>query len=196
MPRKSDAKERMIGSAMKLQRMHGVAGTAFADVIAHSGAPRGSIYHHFPGGRAQLSEAATAYGAEWIAGELEEMLADGDLVEAFDAFVAMWTEIVLEEHLQAGCAVAAGALDPEPDSGARQAAAAGFRRWEELLVDACERQGLERDRAEGLAVTCISAIEGALILVRAEGDLRALELVAHHLRGLVAVEQAAAQTRA
>lgn len=193
MPRKSDAKQRMIGSAMKLQRMHGVAGTAFADVLAHSGAPRGSIYHHFPEGRAQLSEAATAYGAEWIAGELEDMLASGDLVEAFDDFVAMWTGIVREEQFQAGCAVAAGALDPEPGSGARRAAAAGFRRWEELLVDACVRQGLTPERARGLAVTCISAIEGALILVRAEGDMRALELVATHLRGLIAVEQAAAR---
>jgi AcrR family transcriptional regulator len=195
MPRRSDAKERMIRSAMKLQRMNGVSGTAFADVPAHSGAPRGSIYHHFPEGRAQLSEAATEYGAEWIAEELEELLADGDIVAAFDGFVELWTGIVLEEHFAAGCAVAAGAMDPDLDSGARTAAQAGFRRWETLLSEAFVRAGLQPDRAAARAVICIAAIEGALIMVRAEGSLRPLELVAEQLRTVLVAEQAAALTR-
>jgi AcrR family transcriptional regulator len=179
----------MIRSAMKLQRMHGVSGTAFADVLADSGAPRGSIYHHFPAGRGQLAEAATTYGAGWIAERLEEMLADGDPIAALDAFVAMWIGIVVEEDMQAGCAVAAGALDPAPDSAARKAARAGFRKWESLLVAAFARAGVQPGRAESLAVTCIAAVEGALILVRAEGELRPLELVAERLRELLEAER-------
>ncbi|WP_203217549.1 helix-turn-helix domain-containing protein [Nocardia arthritidis] len=53
----------MVLSAVQLFREHGYSGTGFRDVIAHSGAPRGSIYHHFPGGKAQLGqEAARAWG--------------------------------------------------------------------------------------------------------------------------------------
>ncbi|MDO8208867.1 TetR/AcrR family transcriptional regulator [Conexibacter sp. CPCC 206217] len=170
----------MIKSAVRLQRTRGVAGTAFSDVLADSGAPRGSVYHHFPQGRGQLAEAATEHGAEWIAEQLEEMLAGGDPLAALEAFVDLWSGVVLEEAYQAGCAVAAGALDPDHDSGARRAAAAGFRRWETLLADAFAPH-VGADQAQALAVTCIAAIEGALILVRAEASLRPLELVAEQL---------------
>src|SRR5262245_29315892 len=122
MPRTSDARARMIKSAVRLQRTRGVAGTSFSDVLADSGAPRGSVYHHFPDGRAQLAELATERGADWVAEQLEAILADGDLPGAVDAFVALWSAIVEEERYQAGCAVAAGALDPDPESAARRAA--------------------------------------------------------------------------
>ena len=59
-----DARQRMIVSAALLIREHGVEATSFSAVLAHSGAPRGSIYHHFPGGKAQLVEEATRYGAQ------------------------------------------------------------------------------------------------------------------------------------
>src|SRR5919201_518936 len=57
-------RQRMIESAMALVAEHGVDGTSFSQVIEHSGAPRGSIYHHFPGGKAQLMEEATRYGGD------------------------------------------------------------------------------------------------------------------------------------
>ncbi|MDO8188512.1 TetR/AcrR family transcriptional regulator [Conexibacter sp. JD483] len=173
---------------MRLQRMHGVAGTAFADVLADSGAPRGSVYHHFPDGRAQLAAAATEHGADWIAGQLEQLLAAGDPLRALDGFIELWAGIVREEQYMAGCAVAAGALDSTPGSAARRAAAAGFSRWERILTDAFAAH-VPVAQAEGLAVTCIAAVEGALILVRAEGTLRPLERVAEQLRQLLVATQ-------
>src|SRR5207245_307823 len=56
MPRKSEARQKMIESAALLFRERGIHGTSFADVLAHSGAPRGSVYHHFSGGKTQLAE--------------------------------------------------------------------------------------------------------------------------------------------
>src|SRR3712207_8589123 len=47
----------------------GVQGTSFADVLEHSGAPRGSIYHHFGGGKTQLAEEATRWAGEYIRSE-------------------------------------------------------------------------------------------------------------------------------
>jgi AcrR family transcriptional regulator len=190
MPRTSDAKQKMIESAMRLQRKRGVSGTAFSDVIADSGAPRGSIYHHFPGGRAQLSEAATVHGVDWMSDSLEELLESGDLAAALDGFVELWLGVIREEGYLAGCAVAAGALDPEQESPARTAARDGFRRWTSLLAGGFERAGIPAERAEALAVMCISAVEGALILVRAEGDEQPLRTVAGQLRALIASEQA------
>ncbi|MGN6335861.1 TetR family transcriptional regulator, partial [Mycobacterium sp.] len=44
-------RERMVVSAALLIRERGARATAISDVIEHSGAPRGSAYHYFPGGR-------------------------------------------------------------------------------------------------------------------------------------------------
>jgi TetR/AcrR family transcriptional repressor of lmrAB and yxaGH operons len=188
MPRKSDARARMIQSQALLQRERGVAGTALPDVIEHSGAPRGSIYHHFPNGRAELAEEATQFASDWITRNLERALASGDVLAAHEAFVEDWLAVLRDSRFGAGCAVAAGALAGPPDSGARHAAAAGFRRWERLLRNAFESDGVPATRAETLAVLSISSIEGALILSRAEGSTRPLEQVGTQLQRLIAGE--------
>ena len=54
---------RMLDSTALLLRERGVGGVTVDAVLAHSGAPRGSVYHHFPGGRNQLLlEALEASG--------------------------------------------------------------------------------------------------------------------------------------
>jgi TetR/AcrR family transcriptional regulator, lmrAB and yxaGH operons repressor len=188
MPRQSDARARMIHSQALLQRERGIAGTALPDVIEHSGAPRGSIYHHFPNGRAELAEEATQFASEWITRNLQRALASGDVLGAHEAFIENWLAILRESQFGAGCAVAAGALAGRPDTGARHAAAAGFRKWERLLRDSFESGGVPPTRAETLAVLSISSIEGALILSRAEGSTRPLEQVGAQLQRLIADE--------
>jgi TetR/AcrR family transcriptional repressor of lmrAB and yxaGH operons len=184
MPRRSDVRQKMIVSQALLQRERGVAGTALPDVLEHSGAPRGSIYHHFPEGRAQLAQEATSWAADFISHRLEKLLASGDVHEAVDAFVADWHAILDGSEFVAGCPVVAGALD----GTTRDAAAAGFRRWEQLLTDALAASGAAN--AEALAVTIIASIEGAIVLSRAEGTSRPLERTADQLRFLLQQELA------
>lgn len=181
----------MIQSQALLQRERGIAGTALPDVIEHSGAPRGSIYHHFPNGRAELAEEATQFASDWITRNLERALASGDVVTAHQAFIDDWLAILTDSGFGAGCAVAAGALAGPPDSGARHAAAAGFRAWERLLRDTFESHGMPSTRAETLSVLSISSIEGALILSRAEASTRPLEQVGAQLQRLIAREVSA-----
>ncbi|MDQ2631261.1 MAG: TetR/AcrR family transcriptional regulator, partial [Actinomycetota bacterium] len=76
MPRQSDARDRMIRSAATLFRERGVEGTAFADVLEHSSTPRGSVYHHFPGGKQQLAEEATRWAGELMAAGIAASLQD------------------------------------------------------------------------------------------------------------------------
>lgn len=58
----TSTREAMLGSAIRLFRERGVGDTSFADVLAASGAPRGSVYHHFPGGKKQLVQEAIEVG--------------------------------------------------------------------------------------------------------------------------------------
>ena len=59
-----DSREAMIRATVDLLRERGYSGTSLGDVLARSGGPRGSIYHHFPGGKQELvTEALRRYGA-------------------------------------------------------------------------------------------------------------------------------------
>jgi AcrR family transcriptional regulator len=182
----TDARQRMIESAALLTRERGVEATSFSDVLAHSGAPRGSIYHHFPDGKAQLIEEATRYAGDFIAAGLASSLTQQDPVAALRRFIATWRRVLRESDFGAGCPVLAATLEGERTPGARDAAGAAFSRWEDLLAAAFEEQGVTRERAHSLATLSIAAIEGAIVLARAERSLTPLERVARELETLVA----------
>ena len=77
-------RERMVASAAMLIRERGAHPTAIADVLAHSGAPRGSAYHYFPGGRTQLLCEAVDYAGTYIAARIDKA---GGGLEVLDAVI-------------------------------------------------------------------------------------------------------------
>ena len=167
----------MIISAAILMRERGVEATSFSEVLEHSGAPRGSIYHHFPGGKAQLIEEATRYAGDYTAAGLATALADEEPLAAVAGFAAMWREILRDSDYEAGCPVVAATLEGERSPSARDAAQVAFTRWEELIARALVPHGLDPERAGSLATLVIASIEGAVILSRAQRSKRPLERV-------------------
>lgn len=180
-----DPRERMIRSAAVLFRERGVHGTSLSDVVAHSAAPRGSIYHWFPGGKAQLAEEATRYAGEFIAGGIAAALEDDDPVAAVRGFAALWREILRDSDFSAGCPVMSATLEGDRTPGAREAAGAAFERWQELLVGAFRGRGVAPARARSLAALVVAAVEGAIVLSRAQRSGRPLERVADELELVV-----------
>src|SRR2546421_9466976 len=87
-------RKRMIQSAMLLMGENGVEATSFSQVLEHSGAPRGSIYHHFPGGKAELIEEATRHGGEFLAAGLAAAAEQEDPVAAVDAVADFWRAVL------------------------------------------------------------------------------------------------------
>ena len=183
---RTDARERMIQSAALLFRERGVQGTSFSDVLSHSGAPRGSIYHHFPRGKAELIEATTRYAGDFIAGGLAAALEQKDPAAALRRFADVWAAGLRESDFAAGCPVLAVALDPGLTPAAREAAGAAFERWEELLADSFEQHGATPERAHSLATLAVASIEGAVVLARAQRSTEPLERVAAELAELAA----------
>src|SRR3954464_4737679 len=93
---KPHPRERMIESAVALFRERGIEGTSFADVLKHSGAPRGSLYHLFPDGKAQLAEEATRYAGELIAAGLAAALGEKDPLAAVRGFARLYRGLLRE----------------------------------------------------------------------------------------------------
>jgi TetR/AcrR family transcriptional regulator, lmrAB and yxaGH operons repressor len=176
----------MIESATVLMRERGIAVTSFSEVLAHSGAPRGSIYHHFPGGKAEMIEAATRYAGEYVAAGMTRALEQKDPLAAVEAFGTFWRKLLRASDFGAGCPVVAAALEGERSPGVREAAGAAFARWEAQLADGLESAGVAAGRASALATLVVAGIEGAVVLARAEQSMAPLEHVTAELeRALV-----------
>lgn len=91
-------RERMVVSAALLIRERGAHATAISDVLQHSGAPRGSAYHYFPGGRTQLLCEAVDYAGEHVAAMINE--AEGGL-ELLDALIDKYRQQLLSTDFRA-----------------------------------------------------------------------------------------------
>jgi TetR/AcrR family transcriptional regulator, lmrAB and yxaGH operons repressor len=188
----SDARDRMIASTTALIRARGVEATSLSDVLAHSGAPRGSIYHHFPGGKAQLVEEATRVAGGGFAEGMAAALATDDPLTALRAFADGWRAVLRASDFQDGCPIAAVAVESGgTGAGARAGAGVGdgalhaageaFAAWQDLLAAALQRRGVQPARAASLATLAVAAIEGAVILARAQRSEAPLERVADEL---------------
>ncbi len=182
------ARQRMVVSAALLIRERGAHATAISDVLAHSGAPRGSAYHYFPGGRAQLLCEAVDLAGEHVAAIIGE--ATGSL-ELWDNLVEKYRRQLLDSDFRAGCPVVAVSVeagdgeDRERMAPVVERAAVAFDRWCDLIAQRLIADGVAPDRAEESAVLATSALEGAILLARVRRDLTPLDLVHRQLHRLL-----------
>src|ERR1700759_1224273 len=107
MGKRSDAKQKMVQAARQLIRERGYGATAFSDVLTLSGAPRGSVYFHFPGGKAQRGmEAAEAHAHEQV--EIIDRAAGqaGSAAQLIERYVDLGRERMVAGGYGRGCGVA------------------------------------------------------------------------------------------
>jgi AcrR family transcriptional regulator len=186
--RGTDVREQMTRSAALLFGERGFSGTGLREVIAHSSTPRGSIYHHFAGGKAELAREAVRHAADEVAGPVADAARGGDPVVALHAWLDHWRAALERSDFHAGSAVLAVAIEPEEQTGARAAAAAAFDGWAEAFAATLHGSGVKRKKAARLATLSVAAIEGAVAISRARGDTVALDQVGRELE--VAIDAA------
>jgi AcrR family transcriptional regulator len=193
MPRKSDARQKMIESAALLFSERGIQGTSFADVLAHSGAPRGSVYHHFSGGKADLTEAAIRWAGELTIAGAVAAVERSDPVAAVGSFRRHWANVLRVSDFDAGCPIAAAALEGAHEPTARELAGEVFGDWQKVVADALQGRGVPRARARSIATLLLASLEGAIILCRAQRSLRPLQRVSDELELVMAAALAGAE---
>jgi TetR/AcrR family transcriptional repressor of lmrAB and yxaGH operons len=179
-------REQMVDSAVVLLATRGLDGTSFSEVLGASGAPRGSIYHHFPGGKDELIAAAIeAAGGRAVA--LLRSLEGRGPEEIVDGFFAMWRAVLERSRFTAGCSVlavtVAGSNGGSGDAGGLLAAAGRvFRSWQSALAEVLAGGGVPAAGAEAFATLLIAASEGAVALSRAEQSYEPFDAVHQVLR--------------
>jgi TetR/AcrR family transcriptional repressor of lmrAB and yxaGH operons len=172
-------RERMVASAVDLLARRGLQATSFSEVLERSGAPRGSVYHHFPAGKDEMVEAALdAAGDRAI--ELLDRKAGEPAEDIAAWFLHIWHEVLVRSNFEAGCAVLAVAVAAESPALLDHTARI-FRTWRIKLAELLEQGGLAPKDAARFAATLVASSEGAVVLARAEQSLEPFDLVAEQL---------------
>jgi TetR/AcrR family transcriptional regulator, lmrAB and yxaGH operons repressor len=175
-----DVHDSMVIEAWKLIAERGVQGMSTREVLARSGAPRGSVYHYFPRGRVQLIEEAIDRAQQWMGDQINSIKA-GTPAAVVDGYVEIWRQVLETTGFQLGCAIAGlvtGAQNPDfLDRGL-----AAFTAAADALAGRLREVGVADSEAIGQATMLVAAVEGAVLLCRAQRDNKPLQLVAEQLR--------------
>ena len=163
-------------------REHGYEGASLSVITKQTGLGRGSLYHFFPGGKAEMAAAVLEDIEAWFEREIFAPLrSEADAQTAIDA---MWEAV--SAYFQSGqrvCLVGAFALSDTRDRFS-SAVNAYFERWIEALAGALRRRGHDANSADALAEQVVAGIQGAITLARARRDVGLFERVVAGLRAM------------
>ena len=158
----------MIDTAIDLMRAYGLSGTGINDIVRESGAPKGSMYHFFPGGKAQIAAESLSLYAERVGKFMDDALSGQDRPEdKVRALFAAFANRVEHGRFLQSCAVGAVSLDlGEDDDTIRGVVRTALAKWEAILAKQFDLGS--QQRSESFAGLLLTAIEGAYIRCRAE----------------------------
>jgi len=172
MPRTSTARGAAIAAAAGLFRRHGYAATGLEEILAASGAPKGSFYHHFPGGKEELAVQSLEFSGGRVRELIDRAAAVAPTAGALVSAIADKQAADLRESgYELGCPVATVALELAGESDAiARASWSAFEDWIEPLAERLRGDGRGKADAHRLARWAVAGLEGALVLARAARD--------------------------
>ncbi|MBI1196265.1 MAG: TetR family transcriptional regulator [Phenylobacterium sp.] len=186
MPPPAKHRDAIVDAAVRLFRQKGYAATGLAEIVEASGAPKGSVYHYFPGGKAAIGAAAVREAGRRVLGTVrglaESTQSAGELVTAHAELLAAW---MAQSGYRDGAPMTTVLLENAPQDGPITAAGQdALRAWSGELAARLERDGVASDRAQRLASLTLSALEGALVQARVEQSGLPLIIAAQELSRL------------
>jgi AcrR family transcriptional regulator len=173
--KRRDGRTLLLKGARQLLAEKGYAGMELRDVAERGEAPRGSIYHHFPGGKVQLAREAAELEGTTIRDLIERSLEQRGLKQTLALFGDVFRRRVADYPERIGCPVAAIALARPEDPELAAAATAAFQSWERPIAAALRDEGVSAKDAETFAGLVVSTVEGALLRARAAGSQEPLD---------------------
>ncbi len=161
-------KDRLVRSAANLFRTRGYHGVGLSDLLADANAPKGSLYHHFPDGKADLAVAA----ATWASDEMLRVFA-ASFAEAAtfrDGATTLCFKLAklfdLAEHWDA-CPIASTLFEGPDNSTFRDLAQNLYDGWIAEIHDHAGRFGMTQDEAQVASEHLFILLQGGWMLARA-----------------------------
>ncbi|WP_246364517.1 TetR/AcrR family transcriptional regulator [Nonomuraea rhodomycinica] len=179
---------RLVEAMLELIQARGYAGTGLNTVVEHAGAPKGSLYFHFPEGKEALGERAV----ELAAGRFRDLLAESATAPESPAgraegagavvcrVIDVLARMVEDSDYQLGCPVSVVTLEMGAQSERlRDACANAFDSWITPVAEHLAAHGRPLPEARTLATAVVSTVEGAMIVSRAQRSVEPLRCAAH-----------------
>ncbi|WP_326569312.1 TetR/AcrR family transcriptional regulator [Amycolatopsis rhabdoformis] len=161
-------KDRILAAGAELFRRGGYTGTGVKQIVEKAGAPFGSLYHFFPGGKEQLAEQVIRTSGMEYAQLFDVFVAPApDVVTGVEAFFAAGVTTLLETDYVEGCPIATVALEvATTNEPLRQATADVFTAWIEAGTAGFAAFGLPAEQGRVLTIALVTSLEGAFVLAR------------------------------
>jgi TetR/AcrR family transcriptional regulator, lmrAB and yxaGH operons repressor len=185
----SDVRSKLLKTAAALFKRQGYNATGLTQLLTESQTPKGSFYFYFPQGKEQLAAASVELAGQEFATIITKIL-DKELqpdlaLSSFSKALGRWLE---KSGFVDGCPITTVCLEMTPQSDAVTATVnAAFHSWQLLWSQYLERSGFSSEQAQALAITVLSALEGAFIFSRAEKSTRPFDIVSANLMPLLRI---------
>jgi TetR/AcrR family transcriptional repressor of lmrAB and yxaGH operons len=180
-------RQRLTAAMLESLRTCGYHGVGLSRLLVAAEAPKGVLYHHFPGGKSELAVHALRTVTTQITDQLDQLVArTGDPVAALRAWMTGAERALARSGFERGCPLATVALESTAtDVSLRAALAEAFTAIRGRLSAALVAAGLSQARARSLAALLVSGYEGALLQARVAGSVEVMRHTCEALLGLV-----------
>ena len=185
--KKSNSREKLIETTAALLQKQGYFGTGLNEIVKESGAPKGSLYFHFPGGKEELAAEALALNGAGMRALLQAAL-EGveDVEQALGIAIDVLVQQLEESDYLKGCPIATVALEAAATSDRlHEVVKEAYESWETIVEARLVTAGAPEAEAKEQAVGILAAVEGGLLLSRAYRDTRPLRAVQAMLVGML-----------
>lgn len=166
----NDSKHKMLETARTLLRTQGYNATGLNQILKESGAPKGSLYYYFPGGKEQLAVEALEAAVEEMALKINHAFdTTSSVAEAVALMVDNASQELEESNFECGCPIATVALEATPGPVLATCSQA-FAGAQTLLEARMRQRGISQDKASTLSTLMFAAYEGAVVLAKTQRD--------------------------
>ncbi|KAA6458238.1 TetR/AcrR family transcriptional regulator [Acidobacteria bacterium AB60] len=183
---KSTSREKFLQTTARLLRERGYAATGMNEIVAESGAPKGSLYFHFPGGKEEVASLALTAAADDTCSAIRSALSNSPtVVDGLQNVFLMVLADLEKSNYRSGCPVGTVASESPEAPKVIDAVEHAFQQWQSVIQERVIRAGLRAKRADEIAEFILVQFEGALVLAKARRDskplLSALREIKRHL---------------
>ena len=184
---KVNSRQKILETASELFKSQGYHATGLNQIIKESGAPKGSIYHYFPGGKEELAiesiKLAVRKGKENLINDLSK---SSDPLKSIEELLNKISDDFDPHNPHQGVSISMLAMETSVISDPlRNACLDAFKTWESIFYDKLIEGGFNPEEAEGLGMTIHFLLEGAVALSIVRQDNKPFLIISKQIKKLL-----------
>lgn len=184
--KKIPTRDKLIHAMADALQRKGLHGVGLNELLEIAGAPKGSLYHHFPGGKSELAVAAIEHISQHIDALFARLFnQQPDPLQALHHWLQGALQQLEHSQFERGCPLATIALESGPEDVAiRAALQRSFAAVRLALSQQLHAYGYPSEQAASLAALYVALYEGGLLQARVAGSSEPLKRAADALFNL------------